>query len=317
MVIHVLINISQQATRNNRNPSKRNTRIIHIWIACRIRQLASRDKNLPLGHIAIDARHMEDFVDQARADELCNLPDSGAVVDLVLHARDGDVLCQVGDELVVEDVVVDGIPDCAADNADGQRERRNGGDQVVRTDDGCHDGCRDDNAADAEAGDDEDAVDGVHVVAGCGGECAAASCHHDRGNDHEHAVSAAEGGEEPEDDAGADQDRKADGHTAKANANWVMAVDVERLGGPEEEDGEEVRAGDEGDDQGQDQDAWILTDALGKHGEFGEFPFPDAEDDEEDEAENQWDESVCRLPGVLVTSPEEAGDEKDHAGDRE
>lgn len=47
---------------------------------------------------------------------------------------------------------VDGVADDAADDADGERQGCDGGDQVVRADDGRDDGGRHDDAADAEAG---------------------------------------------------------------------------------------------------------------------------------------------------------------------
>jgi len=80
----------------------------------------------------------------------------------------------VGDELVEEDVVVDGVADDAADDADGEREGGDGRDQVVRADDGRDDGGRDDDAADAEAREDEQAPELVEVVDVCYGERSAA-----------------------------------------------------------------------------------------------------------------------------------------------
>jgi len=56
-----------------------------------------------------------------------------------------------------------------------------------------------------------------------------------------------------------------------------LTIDVECLCGPEEQDGEEVGARDEGDDEGQDEDARVLLQASWKHRELGKFPFPDKE----------------------------------------
>jgi hypothetical protein len=59
---------------------------------------------------------------------------------------------------------------------------------------------------------------------------------------------ASEDAEEPEHDDGTGKDAKADGETTNADANGVMAVDVEGLCWPEHDDREKVGAGDEGDE---------------------------------------------------------------------
>ena len=104
--------------------------------------------------------------------------------------------------------------------------------------------------------------------------------HDDGRDDHQFAVVAAEDAKEPEHDAGTGQDAEADGDTADADAGGVVAVDVEGLCGPEHDDGEEVGAGDEGNDQRQGQNARLLLQAGRKHGEFGKLDFPDGEEDE-------------------------------------
>ena len=67
----------------------------------------------------------------------------------------------VGDEFLDEDVVVGGVADGAADDADGEREGGDGRDEVVGADDGRHDGGWDDDAADAETGEDQQAPERV------------------------------------------------------------------------------------------------------------------------------------------------------------
>lgn len=112
----------------------------------------------------------------------------------------------------------------------------------------------------------------------CGGRTLYRS-HQNGRDDHELLVVAAEDAQKPEHDASAGQDAEADGDAADANADGILAVDVEGLRGPEHEDGEEVGAGDEGDDEGQGEDARVLLEPGGKHGEFGKLGFPDAEGD--------------------------------------
>lgn len=53
--------------------------------------------------------------------------------------------------------------------------------------------------------------------------------------------------EQPKDDTGASQDRKPDWEATDSNTNWVVAIDIESLRGPEEEHREEIGAGDESD----------------------------------------------------------------------
>jgi len=122
-----------------------------------------------------DAGDQLEAVEQADAGELDGLGDVGDVCDaeLVDHGA-ADVVFGVGDELVEEDVVVDGVADDGADDADGEREGGDGRDQVVRADDGRDDGGRDDDAADAEAREDEQAPELVEVVDVCYGERSAA-----------------------------------------------------------------------------------------------------------------------------------------------
>lgn len=75
-----------------------------------------------------------------------------------------------------------------------------------------------------------------------------------------------------------------------------MAVDIKRLGGPEEENGEEVGTGDEGDDKRQGEDPWVLLETRGEHGVFGTLHLPDHEGNEEKCTEKEGDEGVCGFP---------------------
>ena len=104
-----------------------------------------------------------------------------------LNAHD---LRGVGHELVVEDVVVDGEADGTADDADGQREGCDGGDEVVRADDGGDDGAGDDDAADAEAADRERGIDLAEIVDFDDGHGAGAGGHHGAEENHDDADAA-------------------------------------------------------------------------------------------------------------------------------
>lgn len=54
--------------------------------------------------------------------------------------------------------------------------------------------------------------------------------------------------------------------TSDADTNWIMAVHVECLRGPEHQNGEEVGSTDEGDHQSQAKHSWILLQTLREHG---------------------------------------------------
>ena len=125
------------------------------------------------------------------------------------------------------------------------------------------------------------------------------SCHYAGACDHQFTIVAAEYAEEPEDDDGAGEDAEADGEAADADADGILAVNIEGLGGPEEEDGEEIGAGYKGYNEREDEDARGLLQARGEHGVGGEFGFPYAEGDEHEEANEEGGENVGAFPLVL------------------
>jgi len=105
--------------------------------------------------------------------------------------------------------------------------------------------------------------------------------------------------EEPKHNHSTSQDTESNRQSSNADADWILTVHIEGLGRPEEQDGEEVGAGDECDDEGQDQDTGCLLQAGREHGEFGEFGFPDTEGDEHEEADEEGYEDVGGFPGIL------------------
>lgn len=97
---------------------------------------------------------------------------------------------------------------------------------------------------------------------------------------------ASEDAEEPQDHTGTGQDAETDGDTADADASGIVAVDVEGLRGPEHDDGEEVCAGDEGDDESEAEDSGFLLQPVGEHGVRGSVHFPEEETRDEKSAED-------------------------------
>ena len=143
------------------------------------------------------------------------------------------------------------------------------------------------NAANTETSQNQQTPECAEVVNAAYSKSATACSHENGGDDHELLIVTAENRQQPEYDAGTSQDREADWQTTDANTNGVMAVNVESLCGPEHEDGEEVGAADEGDDQCQSQDAWILPQSLWEHRVLGAIRFPDAKGDEQDYTEDE------------------------------
>lgn len=93
--------------------------------------------------------------------------------------------------------------------------------------------------------------------------------------------------QKPQDDASTSQDSETDGNSTDTNTNGVLSVNIEGLGRPEHEDGEEIGTGDEGDNKCQGKGARSLLEPAGEHGEFGKLGFPDDKHDEERETEDQ------------------------------
>ena len=125
-----------------------------------------------------------------------------------------------------------------------------------------------------------------------------------------------EHGQEPENDARTGENGAADGQTTEADVDRIVAVDVERLGGPEHENGEEVGSAHEGDDQRQGEHTGVLAETLGEHGVL-RVAFPDHKGDQHDGAQEEGNQGMRARPGVLVATPLHAGHEQNHADDAE
>jgi len=76
---------------------------------------------------------------------------------------------------------------------------------------------------------------------------------------------------------------------------------VESLCGPEHQYGEEICAGNEGDDQCECEEARFLPQSLGEHGELCSIPFPNEKCCKEHNAEDEGCERVRGAPSVLVS----------------
>ncbi len=132
MVIHKLIDIPQKARRHHADGPKRNARQIHPLVALRKRRLARRHHHPIRRLIALDAGDELELVEQGGAGEGDGFADEGGVFDAQVQGHGAaDVVFGVGDEFVDEDVVVGCVADGAADDADGEGEGGDGGDEVL------------------------------------------------------------------------------------------------------------------------------------------------------------------------------------------
>lgn len=116
--------------------------------------------------------------------------------------------------------------------------------------------------------------------------------HHNRRRNHQLLAPAAEQAQQPQHHAGTRQDTEADRQPSQADSDRVMAVRVVRLRRPEHDEGEEVGAGNEGDDKRQGQGTRGLLQPTGKHGEPGELDLPHDKGDDERDPEEKGNEHV-------------------------
>ena len=132
VVIHKLADIPQKARRNNTHGAKGDAGVVHVFVAFRKRNLARPDYQGVCRLVARDSRNEVEGREQGCSREGDGLLDVGDVGDaeLELHGAANVVGCG-GDEFVDEDVVVDAVANGPSDDADGEGEGSDGGDQVL------------------------------------------------------------------------------------------------------------------------------------------------------------------------------------------
>ena len=108
--------------------------------------------------------------------------------------------------------------------------------------------------------------------------------------------------QQPQHNTRAGQDAEADRNASNANAHGIVTVDIEGLGRPEHEDGKEVGAGDEGDDESEDERPRRLLDASRKHGILGKLHLPDHKRSQQDHTNDEGSENMSRFPRILPSS---------------
>lgn len=112
MIIHILGNITQKASREDRHPTEPNTRIINPLVALRIRDPPGRHNSIIRSLVPRNPGDLAEAVEQRGAGELDCFGDERGICDVELGARElADVVFCVGLELGDEDVVVDCVAD--------------------------------------------------------------------------------------------------------------------------------------------------------------------------------------------------------------
>lgn len=317
VVIHVLVNVSEEDTGNDRNASKGNTSQIHILVAFSIGNLARNHDHLICGIVSSNAGNRLEEWQKTGAGILNGLGDIGDIGDVELcHHRAANVFGGIGDKFVDEDVEIDGVSDAAANDTDRQGEGRHGRNDVVGADDGGHDRRWDDNTTDSEPCQNQETPKFVQVVAGCDCKSATSSGHEDRGNNEELTVVSTEDREQPQHDTGSGQNTETDGNSSDTNSNGVMPVHVEGLCWPEHDDREEIGTRDGSDEQSKAESFGLSLHACWKHGILGKFCFPNGEGNEKEyRTDDQGSNDMGRVPGILIAAPLQASQENNHAGD--
>jgi hypothetical protein len=80
---------------------------------------------------------------------------------------------------------------------------------------------------------------------------------------------------------------KGNGKASNADLDRIMAVNVERLCWPENDDRDKIGTRNKGDDERKGQNARFLLQSRREYGVLGSKNFPKTKPDEEEEAENK------------------------------
>lgn len=129
MIVHVLINVAQEARRDDAHPAKRDADQVDILVALGKRNLSGPHDDFPRRLVARDAGDQSYLIEEGGAGEGDGRNNGFWIRDaeFEFHCAANVVDC-VGGESGDEDVVVGCVADGAADDADGEGEGCDGGD---------------------------------------------------------------------------------------------------------------------------------------------------------------------------------------------
>ena len=139
VVVHVFRDVAQETRRDDGHRTKGNTGIVDIGVRVSICFLAGKHKCVPDCDVSIDTGQVQDVLDKGSTSESPDFRDDSHVVDLVVDSSDHELFGELGNELVVEDVVVSRVADSSTNDSNSQSERCDCGNEIVRADDGCDD----------------------------------------------------------------------------------------------------------------------------------------------------------------------------------
>lgn len=146
---------------------------------------------------------------------------------------------QVADEELT--IVISREPNRTPNIPDRQRNCSNCRDKIARAADLRNDTAGDDHTAYTKSREHDNHVHDIQIIGRRDTYGPAESSHHRGSTYHDHLDLAARERDEDQGDNGAADDSEADREGAQADANGVAAVDVVYLGGPEQEENEELK----------------------------------------------------------------------------
>lgn len=153
MIIHKLIDIPQKARCYNTHCPKGDTSQVYVFVTFGIGNLPRGDNDRISGLVIPDPGDLLQFLEERCTGESDSFTDEGDVGDAEFeHHGAANIFFSVRDELIEKDVVVDAVTYAATDDTDGEGESGDGGNEIVWAYNGSNNGCRYNNATDAEAG---------------------------------------------------------------------------------------------------------------------------------------------------------------------
>jgi hypothetical protein len=132
MVIHILMNIPKETRRSDGDYSECNGDIVYPLVALRKGEATGTDNDFIRCFITGNSGDMLDFFGQRDGSQFNGLFDEGFIENPQLeYHRTADVKFGIGDEFVLENVIVGSIADTASDDADGKGESSNSRDEIL------------------------------------------------------------------------------------------------------------------------------------------------------------------------------------------
>lgn len=101
MIIHILLDIPQEARRDDADPAERNADVVHVFVALGVGEFTCFDDSV-VSDVALEAGDETEGFRQGRAGEADSFGDEGGFGNVQLVHRAADVFDGVGNEFVDE-----------------------------------------------------------------------------------------------------------------------------------------------------------------------------------------------------------------------